>query len=115
MESQQDSRSSTSEGYQVELQTPPPPPHGSHYGGVWERCIRTTRKVLRALLQTQTVDDEGLVTLLCEMESIINGRPITTVSGDPNDPEPLTPNHLLLLRSEPQMPPGLFQKEDSFP
>ena len=90
------------------------PPYGSHYGGVWERCIRTTRKVLRALLQTQTVDDEGLVTLLCEVESIINGRPITTVSGDPNDPEPLTPNHLLLLRSEPQMPPGLFQKEDSF-
>ena len=90
------------------------PPYGSHYGGVWERCIRTTRKVLRALLQTQTVDDEGLVTLLCEVESIINGRPITTVSGDPNDPEPLTPNHLLLLRSEPQMPPGLFHKEDSF-
>ena len=90
------------------------PPYGSHYGGVWERCIRTTRKVLRALLQTQTVDDEGLVTLLCEVESIINGRPITTVSGDPNDPEPLTPNHLLLLRSEPQIPPGLFQKEDSF-
>lgn len=66
------------------------------------------------MLQTQTVDNEGLVTLLCEVESIINGRPITTVSGDPNDPEPLTPNHLLLLRSEPQMPPGLFQKEDSF-
>ena len=89
------------------------PPYGSHYGGVWERCIRITCKVLWALLQTQTVDDEGLVTLLCEEESIINGRPITTVSGDSNDPEPLTPNYLLLLRSEPQMPPGLFQKEDS--
>lgn len=90
------------------------PPYGSHYGGVWERCIRTTRKILQVLLQNQTVDDEGLVTLLCEVESIINGRPITTVSSDSNDPEPLTPNHLLLLRSEPQMPPGLFQKEDSF-
>ena len=39
--------------------------------------------------------DEGLVTLLCEVESIINGRPITTVSGDSNDPELLTPNHFL--------------------
>ena len=84
------------------------------YGGVWERCIRTKRNVLRALLQTQTVDDEGLVTLLCEVKRIIHGRLITTVSGDSNHPEPLTPNHLLLLRSEPQMPPGLFQKEDSF-
>ena len=48
------------------------PPYGSHYGGVWECCIRTMRKA-------QTVDDEGLVTLLCEVESTINGRPITTV------------------------------------
>ena len=42
----------------------------------------------------------------------MNGRPITTVSNDPQDPEPLTPNHLLLLRSVPPMPPGLFQRED---
>ena len=35
------------------------------------------------------------------------------VSSDSQDPELLTPNHLLLLQLEPQMPPGLFQKEDS--
>ena len=29
------------------------PPAGSHHDGVWERCIRTTRKVMRALLQDQ--------------------------------------------------------------
>ena len=88
-------------------------PYGSHYGGVWERCIWTTCKVPWTLLQTQTDDHEGLVTLLCEVESIINGRPITTVLGDSNGPEPLMPNHLLLWCAEPQMPPGLFQKEDS--
>ena len=89
------------------------PPYGSHHGDVWECCIHTTRKVLRALLQTQTFDDEGLATLLCEVESIMNGRPIATVSSDSYDPEPLTPNHLLLLRSQCQMPPCLFQKENS--
>ena len=88
------------------------PPHGSHFGGVWERCIRTTRKILRALLREQITDDESLATLMCEVESILNGRPITTISSDPRDQEPLTPNHLLLLRSEPSMPPGLFRKED---
>ena len=88
------------------------PPYGSHYGGVWERCIRTARKILQALLREQTTDDEGLVTLMCEVESIMNGRPITTVSTDPQDLEPLTPNHLLLLRSESPMPPGLFRRED---
>ena len=35
-------------------------PYGWHYGGVWERCIRTTRKILQALLREQTTDDEGL-------------------------------------------------------
>ena len=50
------------------------PPAGSHHGGVWERCIRTTRKVMKTLLQDQLLDDEGLLTLLCEVESIINGQ-----------------------------------------
>ena len=55
------------------------PPHGSHFDGVWERCIRTTRKILRALLREQITDDESLATLMCEVESILNGRPITTI------------------------------------
>ena len=59
------------------------PPAASHHGGVWERCIRTVRKVMKALLNEQTLDDEGLNTLMCEVESIVNGRPITKVSDDP--------------------------------
>ena len=90
------------------------PPAGSHHGGVWERCIRTVRKVMKALMKEQPLNDEGLLTLMCEVEAIINGRPITEVSDDPKDPEPLTPNHLLLLRSGPTLPPGRFGKEDSY-
>ncbi|KAK3702238.1 hypothetical protein QZH41_005406 [Actinostola sp. cb2023] len=56
------------------------PPAASHHGGVWERCIRTVRKVMKALLKQQVLDDEGLNTLMCEVESIVNGRPITKVS-----------------------------------
>ena len=90
------------------------PPSGSHHGGIWERCIRTTRKILNALLKEQILSDEYLMTLLCEVESIINGRPITKVSQNPRDLEALTPNHLLLLRSESVQPPGIFRKEDTF-
>ena len=36
------------------------PPAGSHYGGEWERCIWTVRKVMTALCKEQTLDDEGL-------------------------------------------------------
>ena len=90
------------------------PPTGSHHGGTWERCIRTVRKVLNAILNQQILDDEGLSTLLVEVESIINSRPITQVSEDPKDLEALTPNHLLLLRSEVPLTPGVFRKEDLY-
>ena len=90
------------------------PPAASHMGGVWERLIRTVRKVLRAVMKEQVVDDEGLSTLLCVVEAIVNGRPLTTVSADPKDLESLTPNHLLLLRSGPSLPPGCFVKEDLY-
>lgn len=90
------------------------PPSGSHFGGVWERCIRTVRKILVALMKEQPLDDEGLTTLMCEVESIVNGRPITKSSDDPSDSEALTPSHLLLLRSGPRLPPGVFRKEDGY-
>ena len=83
-------------------------PYGCHFGGIWERCIRTARKILQALLREQVTDDESLSTLMCEVESIMNSRPITVVPSDPNDLEP----HLLLLKSEVPLPPGLFRKED---
>jgi hypothetical protein len=75
-------------------------PTASHHGGVWERVIRTVRQVLYGLMKEQTIqlDDEGLQTLFCEVEAVINGRLITMASDDPNEPEPLTPNHLLILQ-----------------
>lgn len=66
------------------------PPAASHHGGAWERMIRSTRKILGSLVKEQTLDDENLQTLMCEAESIINGRPLTTISDDPKDLEPLT-------------------------
>lgn len=89
-------------------------PAASHHGGVWERQIRTVRKVLSSLLKQQILDDEGQQTLLCEVESIINDRPITTTSNDPNDLEALTPNRLLVMRTQPNIPPGVFSKDDHY-
>ena len=83
-------------------------------GGAWERPIITVRKVLSGLLKEQVLDDEGLQTLLCEVESIINGHPLTKVSDDPRDVAALTPNHLLLLKSNKSMPPGVFSKSDCY-
>ena len=60
------------------------------------------------LVKEQTMDDEGISTLLCEVESIVNGRPIIKVLDDPRNLEALTPNHLLLLHPGSSIPPGRF-------
>ncbi|XP_076036050.1 uncharacterized protein LOC143022003 [Oratosquilla oratoria] len=75
------------------------PPSASHHGGVWERMIRSVRKVLFALvIKCPRMIDDVLQTLFCEAESIVNSRPLTKCSDDASDESPLTPNHLLLLQ-----------------
>ena len=92
------------------------PPAASNFGGAWEREIRTIRKTFNAVTQLQNIrlNDEELYTLMCEIEGILNSRPITPVSDDPNDFEALTPNHLLLARNPVTFPPGLFNKDDVY-
>ena len=90
------------------------PPAGSHHGGVWERIIRTIRKAMNSVLKEQTLDDEGLHTLMCEIEYTINDRPITKNTDHHSDLEPLTPNHLLLMKRKPNLPPGVFNKTDVY-
>ena len=83
-------------------------------GGVWERLIRSARKILKTLVCEQLVTDEVLVTLMAEVEMILNDRPITSISDDPRDPEPLSPNKILLLTSNSSLPPGVFKPEDQY-
>ena len=56
------------------------------------------------------LDDEGLHTLLCEVEAILNSRPITACSTHPNDLQALTPNDLLLAHGA-GLSPGDFSKD----
>ena len=89
-------------------------PEASTHGGVWERVIRTIRKVLNALMTEQVFTEETLTTLLCEVEAIVNSRPLTYVSGDKGDPQQLTPNHLLLAGGLLSVPVGVFRAEDLY-
>ena len=84
------------------------PPSGPHFGGVWERPIQSAKRALYAVLKNRTPTDETLSTALTEVEAFLNARPLTHVSVDPADPEPITPNHFLLDRAAPHFPPDIF-------
>ncbi len=91
------------------------PPRASHFGGAWERLIGTIRKVSDGILEKHDrMTDEILSTFFCEIESIVNGRPLTKISEDVMDPSPLTPNHLLLLRGNPNLSLGASKCNDIY-
>ena len=91
------------------------PPSASHQGGIWERMIRTVRRVLCALLDHSTrLTDDVLVTVMCDAENLVNSRPITKCSDDPDDDEPITPNHLLLLHNNASSSWGTFFSSDIY-
>ena len=90
------------------------PPEASHQGGVWERMIKSVRKILNSLMKEQVVSDETLLTLMAEVEKIINDRPITEMSNSSEDPEPLTPSKLLLLKDNSSVPYDIVEKEDVY-
>lgn len=62
----------------------------------------------------QVLDEESLLTVFCEVESILNYRPVTSSSDDSNNLEALTPKHILQLRANPILPPGLFKRDDLY-
>ena len=64
---------------------------------MWERLIRTVQRLLCTILNSNVVSsDEILMTVMCEVESMINSRPRTKVSDDPSDLHPITPNHFIM-------------------
>ncbi|CAG7701870.1 unnamed protein product [Allacma fusca] len=63
------------------------PPASPHMGGCWERMVRSVKVALEASLHERVSREEVLRTLLAEAESLINSRPLTFESVDPDDPE----------------------------
>lgn len=90
------------------------PPLASHQGGVWERLIRSIRRILHAMIGERLVNEETLRTFLVEVEKVMNDRPLTKVSDDPADLEVLTPNHILLLRRNPASVPEEIDEADKY-
>ncbi|GBM79729.1 hypothetical protein AVEN_27373-1 [Araneus ventricosus] len=71
------------------------PPSAPWWGGFWERLIGMVKRIIRKVLGQTSLNFEELNTVLCDCESVINGRPLTYVSDDTSDLEPLTPSMFL--------------------
>ena len=74
--------------------------------------VRAAKIALTAVLGRQRLTEEILVTTLTLVENVLNSRKLTPVSEDSADPECFTPNHLLLGRANPNIPPDVFSEDD---
>ncbi|XP_061726521.1 uncharacterized protein LOC133532048 [Cydia pomonella] len=90
------------------------PPRTPHWGGAWERLIRTVKVSLGVILKERAPKDEVLLTLLAEVENMVNGRPLTHVSVEPGSSESITPNHFLLGSSANLPIAGEFDDSDLY-
>ena len=71
------------------------PKRAPWYGGWWECLIGLTKMALKKVLGRSRVTFAVLLTLVVEVEAILNDQPLTYVSCELNDLEPLTPSQLL--------------------
>ena len=72
------------------------PPSAPHFGGVFEAMIKSSKRAIYAILKDADITDEELQTTFIGVESLMNSRPLTALSDDPNDEPVLTPNHFLI-------------------
>lgn len=84
------------------------PPHAPHFGGVWEREIKSVKASLQVVLKDHTFSEEVLSTVLIEVEGILNSKPLGYVSSDIADPDPITPNLLLMGRRDASLPQAVY-------
>ena len=80
------------------------PPAAPHFGGVWERLVRSCEKAMMAILGIRYLTDEVLLATMCLVEQTLNARLFTPTNDDSEDLEALTPNHFLLGRANGPLP-----------
>lgn len=71
------------------------PPRSPHFGGLWEAAVKSVKLHLTRVIGKASLTYEEMYTLLVQIEGILNSRPITPLSDDPNDLTYLTPSHFL--------------------
>ena len=71
------------------------PKRAPWFGGFWERLIGLTKLTLKKMLGRTFTTLPILQTLIFEVEAVLNDRPLTYLSSDIKDPQPLTPSDLI--------------------
>ena len=80
------------------------PPGSPNFGGLWEAAVKSAKSHMKKVVGKAVLTFEELVTLCCDIESIMNSRPLVPLTDDANDFGALTPFMLLTGRQSKSLP-----------
>ncbi|XP_055383857.1 uncharacterized protein LOC129613707 [Condylostylus longicornis] len=72
------------------------PARSPHFGGLWEAAVKAAKFHLNRCCLNMNLTYDEMQTLITQIESILNSRPIISLSSDPSDEQVLTPGHFLV-------------------
>lgn len=74
------------------------PAYSPHFNGLAESAVKSVKHHLKRTVACANLTYEELYTVLAQIESILNSRPLTPLSSNPLDLTALTPSHFLIGR-----------------
>ena len=85
-------------------------PLSPHQGGFYESLIKQIKRGIQVAIGLQTLTWNEMATVFVEVKCLVNSRPLGYSSNDPNDLQPITPNHFILGRASADIPQGPFEE-----
>ena len=75
------------------------PSRSPHFGGIWEAGVKSMKYHLKRVMGAELLTFEEFTTGLCQIEGILNSRPLLPMDGhSPEGIVPLTAGHFLIGR-----------------
>lgn len=86
-------------------------PAAPHQGGIYEAAVKSMKFHLKRIIGTKCLEYEQFMTLIIQIEAILNSRPICPLHTDPTDINALTPGHFLTGEQMVMPLPGIAREE----
>ncbi|GFY22187.1 integrase catalytic domain-containing protein [Trichonephila clavipes] len=75
------------------------PPRAPNFGGLWESGVKSFKFYLKRVVGNIRLTYEEFLTVIIQIEGMLNSRPLVPLSSDLDDLNVLTPSHFLIGRS----------------
>ncbi|XP_055605769.1 uncharacterized protein LOC129753943 [Uranotaenia lowii] len=72
------------------------PARSPHFGGLWEAGVKSFKYHFRRIMGQKAFSMDQLLTIVAQIESVLNSRPLIPLTDTPDDLSSLTPGHFLI-------------------